>query len=215
MSIHRMGARDHVLVAAHHVEAAMKNLTQVLQLRQVLASALLMTGATMVLADPPPHAPAHGWRAKHDSYYVGYTGTRWPRDYEITSGRCNREEVGAVLGGVVGGTIGHEVAKPEDRVVATILGAAVGALVGSKIGRELDERDEGCVGQSLELAQPGQAVQWRNDQSGVTYVLTPTDAKQLDGRNCRVFKLRSSAAGKSQTVTRTGCQMEQGQWEIR
>ena len=72
--------------------------------------------------------------------------------------------------------------KPEDRVVATILGAAVGALIGSKIGKELDERDQGCVGQSLELAQPGQSVQWRNDQSGVAYVLTPTGSEQLDGR---------------------------------
>ena len=54
--------------------------------------------------------------------------------------------------------------RPEDRVVATILGAAVGALVGAKIGSELDERDQRCIGQSLELAQPRQAVQWRNQR---------------------------------------------------
>ena len=182
---------------------------------RLLAGAVLTTVAFAVLADPPPHAPAHGWRAKHDSYYVGYTGTRWPSDYAITSGHCNREEVGAVIGGVTGGVIGHEVAKPEDRVVATILGAAVGALIGSKIGKELDERDQGCIGQSLELAQPGQSVQWRNDQSGVAYVLTPTGSEQIDGRSCRVFKLRSAANGKSQTVKRRGCQVAQGQWEIR
>ena len=70
---------------------------------RLLAGAVLTTAAFVVLADPPPHAPAHGWRAKHDSYYVGYTGTRWPSDYEITSGHCNREEVGAVIGGVTGG----------------------------------------------------------------------------------------------------------------
>lgn len=186
-----------------------------LQPVRLIAGAFLTTLACAVLADPPPHAPAHGWRAKHGSYYVGYTGTRWSDDYDVTSGRCNREEIGAVLGGVVGGTIGHEVAKPEDRVVATILGAAVGALVGSKIGRELDERDHGCIGQSLELAQPGQSVQWLNEQSKVAYVLTPTKSENIDGRNCRVFTLRSTASGKSQTVTRTGCQMAQGQWEIR
>ncbi len=188
---------------------------------RALPSMRLITGACsamvalVVMADPPPHAPAHGWRAKHDAYYVGYTGTRWPRDYEVTSGHCNREEVGAVLGGVVGGTIGHEASRPEDRVVATILGAAVGALVGAKIGRELDERDQHCVGQSLELAQPGQAVEWRNEQTGVAFVLTPTKEEQIDGRTCRVFKLRSSAGGKSQTVTRRGCQVGAGQWEIR
>jgi surface antigen len=123
--------------------------------------------------------------------------------------------VGAVLGGVVGGTVGHEVAKPEDRVIATIIGAAVGALLGSKIGRDLDERDQGCIGQSLELAQQGQNVQWRNEQSGLTYVLTPTGLDRIDGRTCRVFTLRSSVKGKSQTVTRQGCQVAAGQWEIR
>ena len=193
----------------------MKSMTPALRPVRLFAASTLMLVASVLLADPPAHAPAHGWRAKHDSYYVGYTGTRWPSDYEITSGHCNREEVGAVLGGVVGGTIGHEVAKPEDRVVATIIGAAVGALVGSKIGKELDERDQGCIGQALELAQPGQSVQWRNDQSGVAYVLTPTGSEQIDGRSCRVFKLRSTANGKAQTVTRRGCQVAQGQWEIR
>ena len=29
------------------------------------------------LADPPKHAPAHGWRKKHDPYYVGFSGYRW------------------------------------------------------------------------------------------------------------------------------------------
>jgi len=193
----------------------MESITRTLRPVRLLAASSLILVASVLLADPPPHAPAHGWRAKHDSYYVGYTGTRWPQDYEITSGHCNREEVGAVIGGVAGGTIGHEVAKPEDRVVATIIGAAVGALVGAKIGRELDERDQGCIGQSLELAQPGQSVQWHNDQSGVAYVLTPTGSEQIDGGSCRVFKLRSTANGKAQTVTRRGCQVAQGQWEIR
>ena len=192
----------------------MKSVTASSRAARFLVPACLSLWSLAALADPPPHAPAHGWRAKHDAYYVGYTGTRWPRDYEITSGHCNREEVGAVLGGVVGGTIGHEVAKPEDRVVATIIGAAVGALVGSKIGRDLDERDQSCVGQALELAQPRQSIQWRNDQSGVSYVLTPTGVKQIDGRECRVFKLRSSANGKSQTTTRRGCPVAEGKWEI-
>ena len=60
------------------------------------------------LADPPPHAPAHGWRKKNDPYYVGYTGRQWTDDYGIRSGRCDRDRshmataVGAVAGGVIG-----------------------------------------------------------------------------------------------------------------
>ena len=33
------------------------------------------------LSQPPPHAPAHGWRKKNDPYYVGYTGRQWERDF--------------------------------------------------------------------------------------------------------------------------------------
>lgn len=193
----------------------MKSGTAVPRLVQLVANSCLLMFATAVIADPPAHAPAYGWRAKHDPYYVGYTGTQWTKDFDITSGRCNREEVGAVLGGVVGGAIGNNVADRDDRVVATIVGAAVGALVGAKIGHELDEKDERCVGQSLELAQTGHTVEWRNDQTGVGFVLTPTKAEEIDGRSCRVFKLRASVKGKSQTVTRRGCQIATGEWEIR
>ncbi|MEZ5628509.1 MAG: hypothetical protein R3E34_13455 [Rhodocyclaceae bacterium] len=56
-----------------------------------------------VLADPPAHAPAHGWRKKHDPDYIGYTGRKWERDYGILDGRCSTEAVGAVVGGVIGG----------------------------------------------------------------------------------------------------------------
>src|SRR5687768_10824729 len=58
-------------------------------------------------AAPPEHAPAHGWRKKNDPFYVGYSGKHWDRDYAVLSGRCNREEIGAVLGGVAGGVVGR------------------------------------------------------------------------------------------------------------
>ena len=43
----------------------------------------LALAAGSASATPPAHAPAHGWRAKHDPYYVGYTGNHWERDYGI------------------------------------------------------------------------------------------------------------------------------------
>ena len=49
-------------------------------------------------ADPPPWAPAHGWRKKNDPNYVGYTGKKWDKDFGIIEGRCNIAAVGAVLG---------------------------------------------------------------------------------------------------------------------
>src|SRR3989304_2554462 len=66
----------------------------------VLALAFLPPPA---LSDPPPWAPAHGWRKKNDPHYVGYTGKKWERDYGIIGGRCHTAAVGAALGGAVGG----------------------------------------------------------------------------------------------------------------
>ena len=43
-----------------------------------LAIALSLTAfAAPILAQPPAHAPAHGWRKKNDPHYVGYTGYKW------------------------------------------------------------------------------------------------------------------------------------------
>ena len=106
------------------------------------------------------------WRKKHDPYYVGYTGTPWERDYEITSGHCNREAIATVIGGVVGGVVGSKVSSPEDRTVATIVGVIIGAAIGNKIGKELDEADRGCFGHTLEVGAIGQRVTWTNDATG-------------------------------------------------
>src|SRR5881628_3091802 len=73
-------------------------------------------------ADPPPWAPAHGWRKKNDPNYVGYTGKKWDKDYGIIEGRCNSAAVGAVLGGAVGGVVGSRAANKEDRPVAIVVG---------------------------------------------------------------------------------------------
>ena len=76
-----------------------------------LLAAFVGIWPALVLAKPPAHAPAHGWRKKHDPDYIGYTGTHWPDDYGVLSGRCNREEIGTVLGGMAGATIGGSVAE--------------------------------------------------------------------------------------------------------
>src|SRR5512134_3619148 len=98
-----------------------------------IAALVAILQGSLALADPPAQAPAHGWRKKHDPEYRGYTGTKWERDYGISEGRCNRQEIGAVLGGVVGGAIGSKTGPDEHRAVAIILGAAVGAFIGSRI----------------------------------------------------------------------------------
>ena len=44
-------------------------------------SVLALTLPANTYGDPPPWAPAHGWRKKNDPYYTGYTGKKWDKHY--------------------------------------------------------------------------------------------------------------------------------------
>lgn len=179
------------------------------------AALLALAIALPAVAEPPPWAPAHGWRKKHDPYYVGYTGHKWEKDYGVIGGRCNTEAVGAVLGGAVGGVVGSQVGKGSDRVIATILGTAVGAVIGSKIGRQIDERDRACMGHALELMGDGRPVAWKNPTTGVDYRLTPVKGYEVGGVPCRDFTSRATMGGKSETTRGTACRRADGVWETR
>ncbi len=127
--------------------------------------------AGVALATPPSHAPAHGWRAKHDPYYAGHSGRKYREDFGILSGRCNRDAIGAVLGGVGGAVIGGQVAGRDDRAVGMVVGGVLGAVLGHAIGEELDKSDRACMGHALELGKAGTPVEWRH--GGHHYRFTP------------------------------------------
>ena len=164
--------------------------------------------------DPPPWAPAHGWRAKHDPLYLGYTGKKWNRDYGVIDGRCNRQAVGAVLGGAAGGVIGSQVGRGDGRQVATVVGAVLGAMIGAGIGREMDEKDRACVGHTLELAGVERVVAWTNADNGVAYRVIPLGGFTHQGRSCREFVTRVSAGSRNETVRHKACSTGDGVWEI-
>ena len=76
---------------------------------------------------PPPWAPAHGWRRKHDrgDYRPrdgAYEDTAYLPPLDIGAGRCNREVMGAVLGGAAGAVVGSHIGKGTGRLVATATG---------------------------------------------------------------------------------------------
>jgi surface antigen len=177
---------------------------------QLAAALFLSLSMTPLWANPPSHAPAHGWRKKHDPYYMGYTGKQWDNDYGITLGRCNRDAVGAVLGGVVGGAIGSQVGEGTGKKIATIAGAAIGAILGAKIGRDLDQKDAGCIGHALELARDNQKVTWTGE-GGRQFELQPLSASSHNGLPCREFELK---VGDKRT-RQSACQREPGTWQLR
>lgn len=179
-----------------------------------LIAALATVWTLEALADPPSHAPAHGWRKKHDPYYVGYTGTKWEHDYDISSGRCNRDAIGAVLGGATGAVIGSHIGDGDGRTVAMIVGTALGALVGSRIGRELDEGDRACVGHALEIGTTGRNVVWQNPAAGVSYTLMPGAFSKSGASTCRNFTLLALAGTKKSSQQGLACQSRPGVWQI-
>ncbi|MBI2313050.1 MAG: glycine zipper 2TM domain-containing protein [Betaproteobacteria bacterium] len=189
--------------------------------RNVPAIGTLLLGAALLAAvpppsygDPPPWAPAHGWRKKHDPYYMGYTGKKWKSDYGVYSGRCDRAAVAGVIGATVGGVIGSQVGKGDGRAVATVLGAVLGAVIGSQVGRDMDQADRACTGHALELARDRRSVTWINPQTGVNYRVTPLGAVDVSGRRCRQFSTRVGYMGQQEFMRGTACRGEDGMWQV-
>lgn len=185
-----------------------------LQAVRAMLCAVLSVACVSVLADPPSHAKAHGWRKKNDPNYAGYRGKTWERDYGIVSmGRCDTDAVLGVAGAAIGGVVGAKASEGADeasRAVAIILGTAVGAVVGSKIGRQIDRTDRACIGHALELAAVGKTVRWDNEH--VHYELTPV---RNVGSNCREFKLKAARDKVSESATRVACSAGNGAWELK
>lgn len=197
-----------------------------MKLPAILALAGVL-GTGTVQADPPDHAPAWGYykdkhdrddddrhhkhkhkhKDKYDKRYKGKSGVVYVRDYGISAGRCNRDEIGAVIGGVTGAVIGGSVADRDDRVVGMVVGGVLGAVLGHAIGDHMDDRDRACMGHALELGRPGVPVVWSH--GGQRYDFTPRgDAR--DG--CRYATLAVNG-GKPREVL--ACPAGRGDWTFR
>ena len=179
-----------------------------------IVTAVMATGAGPASADPPPWAPAHGYRAKHKDKEQFAKAYAAPFDLDL--GRCNRDMLGALLGGATGAGVGSTIGKGDGRTAAIIGGAILGALVGGSIGRSMDEVDQHCIGQALEHARDGQTIVWNNPQSQAQYQTVPTRTVQAaDGRYCREYTTTAVVAGKTQQVYGRACRQPDGSWEIQ
>ncbi|MDX1576542.1 MAG: RT0821/Lpp0805 family surface protein [Kiloniellales bacterium] len=205
-------------------------------LRNLIALGLLaaLVGATAapVVAEPPPWAPAHGWRAKqhhkyhhkhrhkhyrkyehrHDDDYY-YQQAQLP--YGLDLGHCNRDVLGAVLGGAAGAALGSRVDKDDGRRAAIVGGAIIGVLVGGAIGRYMDSVDQHCIGQTLEHVPDGETIVWNNPNNGGTYQVTPAETyQQPDGRYCREYVTEVLIGGRRQQAYGTACRQPDGSWKV-
>jgi surface antigen len=205
------------------------------RLGPVLAASLFASfaAAPMALADPPPWAPAHGWRhhnkgAHEDEGEYRRQEVMVQQNTAIVSGSCNRDLVtatfslstgnvlGSLIGGAAGGFIGNQFGKGSGKTAMTVLGAVAGVLIGGAIGRSMEPEDQGCVGQALEHAPDNQPVVWQNPNSGAQYQVTPVSTYQVQpGVYCRDYTSQAVIGGQREQVTGNACRQPDGSWRIQ
>ncbi len=188
-----------------------------------LLTALLAVWTVPVAADPPPWAPAHGWRAKQHNKQKYKYKSRYEDDYYVQSsvpygldlGRCNRDVLGAVLGGAAGAAVGSTVDKHDGRSAAIVGGAIIGVLVGGAIGRYMDSVDQNCIGQALEHVPDGETIVWNNPNNGGSYQVTPAETYQrADGRYCREYVTEVLIGDRREQAYGTACRQPDGSWQV-
>ena len=178
-----------------------------------------------VSADPPPWAPAWGYKAPAWGYKAKHMGKgknkhrvqqAYTPPYDIGLGRCNRDLIGGLLGGAAGGLIGSRFGKGDGKLAAVAGGALLGFLIGGGIGRSMDQADQSCLEQSLEHAEDGQRITWNNPDSGTRYQVVPTKTITMaDGRYCREYTTTATVGGKAETVYGRACRQPDGAWQIK
>ena len=175
--------------------------------RTMLIALTALSVASPALAEPPPWAPAHGYRAKHGDKHR----THYPRVVDYDFGRCAQTEIGAVLGGTAGGVLGSTIGKGDGNVASTAIGAVIGVLLGGAIGRTMEDADQDCVGRLLARVPDGRSAGFEN-RNGRDYILKPLDTFTLDRRTCRNYMASAEIDGRFETITGTACLDGKGRW---
>ncbi len=203
----------------------MQRTSSISRLKRVAVAALILAcGAVWsapVSAEPPPWAPAWGYRNKHKGKGKGKNKHRvqvqqaYVPPYDIGLGRCNRELLGSLLGAAAGGLAGSQIGDGRGQLAATAGGTLLGFLVGGSIVRNMDELDQNCIGQDLVDAGDGQLIAWNNPQTGARYQVVPTRTVQgSDGRYCREYTGTSVVDGRTQQTYGRACRQPDGSWQL-
>ena len=206
----------------------------------VLAGALLCLAVSPVAADPPPWAPAHGWRAGHGKHeqrhryrddHVRYEWrerhrghgdeyrerVEYRRATEPTLSRAPDSRCGfftGLVGAAAGGALGAQFGGGDGQLATTAAGTLLGYLVGSGIGRSMDYADRDCLGRTLERVPDAQTVAWRNPNADAFYRVTPYESYRSEGRYCREYTVRAVVAGRQQQAFGIACRQPDGSWQI-
>jgi surface antigen len=124
------------------------------------------------------------------------------------------------IGGLGGAAVGSLLtASQSQNPLAIAGGTLLGFLTGAAVGNRLDAADQQhatrAVNQALEAAPTGQAVPWRNPDSGHTGTFTPTRTYQsTQGQICREYQHVVLIGGREERAHGTACRQLDGSWKV-
>ena len=95
---------------------------------------------------------------------------------------------------------------------ASLVGPLAGPAVGSVAARAMVESDRRRAARALDSAPDGQPSTWRNSETGVGFVLTPTRTFELRGVKCRDYTVDAVVGGRPDTVGGSACRQADGHW---
>lgn len=129
-----------------------------------------------------------------------------------------KEFGGSLLGAGAGGLIGAQFGQGEGQLAATAIGTLLGGLAGSSAGRSLDHADRLYMSRTatrtLETVPSGNAVEWRNPDSGNYGTVTPLRTFRTARGYCREFQQTIVVGGQYRRGYGTACRQPDGSWQV-
>ncbi len=142
-----------------------------------------------------------------------------PNSGVMNGGGLNKQDIGTGVGAIGGGVIGSTMGRGNGRIATTIAGGLLGGIIGNSVGKSLDNADMAAYNsasqRALETAPAGQALPWRNPQSGNSGTITPSNYYQnQEGQYCREYNQTIVVGGQSKQGYGTACRQPDGSWQI-
>lgn len=119
-----------------------------------------------------------------------------------------------MTGAAIGALIGGAATGGDNKWAGALGGALVGGALGNVIGQKMDAQDQANMQNAITTTPVNSQAQWTNQQSGVTYTVTPVKQYKSDNKYCREYQTKVTVSGKTQDAYGTACQQPDGTWEI-
>jgi surface antigen len=125
---------------------------------------------------------------------------------------------GSLVGAAVGGLAGAQFGGGSGRLATTAAGVLLGTLLGSEAGKSLDRADRLAMQQTtlntLDRSPSGQAVPWRNPDTGNYGTVVPLRTYESAQTYCREYQQTVTVGGRTRQAYGTACRQPDGSWRV-